>query len=298
MIRFLLNLYRQRKKEALSQQQQAFQQQRKDLFFQNGQIPWSDWYAEHKTEQIKLAISDKSLLEDIALKKGLSPSYGYRLDERVVEYPWIFSQLSSKATTMLDAGSTFNFEYLLNEPIIANKYLFIHTYHPENPNFNQKRISYVYGDLRELPYKDNFFEEVVCQSTIEHIDMDNSMYGYDIAHVKEEKKSYEYVKVVKELLRVLKSQGTLLITFPYGKFENHGFFQQFDKEMLDKFANEFEGKGNYEFTFVRYTSEGWEFAKQADCEQAESYNPHTGRGKGTDGAAHSRAICCIKFIKK
>jgi ubiquinone/menaquinone biosynthesis C-methylase UbiE len=29
-----------------------------------------------------------------------------------------------------------------------------------------------YGDLRVLPFKDNYFDEIVCQSTLEHIDMD------------------------------------------------------------------------------------------------------------------------------
>lgn len=266
-------------------------------YINDGRIAWSEGYVEYKYKEIKKAIQNPEMLEAFC-NQNLPSNYGCRIDERVVEYPWIFSQLSPKATTMLDAGSTFNFEYLLDEPILANKYLFIHTYHPENPNFNQKRISYVYGDLRELPYKDNFFEEIICQSTIEHIDMDNSMYGYDIAHVKEEKKSYEYIKAVKELVRVLKDKGTLLITFPYGKFENHGFFQQFDSEMLNKILEDFEGKGNCKVSFLRYLPEGWIFCSQEDCKDIESFNPHTGRGRGEDGAAHCRSICCIKFIKQ
>ncbi len=265
-------------------------------YIANGRVPWSEGYAEHKYNEIKKAIQNPEIIAAFR-EQTLPANYGYRIDERIVEYPWIFSQLSTEKKTMLDAGSTFNFEYLLDEPTIANKHLFIHTYYPESPNFNHKRISYVYGDLRELPYQDNFFEEVVCQSTIEHIDMDNSIYGYDISHVNEEKKSYEYLKVVEELLRVLKSKGVLLLTFPYGKFENHGFFQQFDEEMLKKILHNIDNIGNYQLTFFCYSAQGWSFCSQENCKNIESFNPHTGRGKGNDGAAHCRSICCIKFIK-
>lgn len=266
-------------------------------YIANGRVAWSEGYAEYKVREISDAINSDTTLFDFK-SQNLPQNYGYKIDERIVEYAWLFSQLSPNSTSLLDAGSTFNFEYIVNHYLISQKQLFIHTYYPEFPNFNEKKISYIYGDLRELPYKDEFFEEIVSQSTIEHIDMDNSIYGYDIAHIKEEKKSYEYLKAVQEMLRVLKSKGTLLITFPYGKFENHGFFQQFDKEMLDKILDEFENKGTYKLTFFRYLPEGWTFCSQEDCKDIESFNPHTGRGKKDDGAAHCRSICCIKFSKQ
>jgi len=266
-------------------------------YIDNGRVAWSEGYQEYKRQEIQKAIQNQQIIE--AFKKTHLPEkYGFRLDERIVEYAWIFANLSRESKTMLDAGSTFNFDYLVNDEIIKNKYLFIHTYHPEMPSYHTNRISYVYGDLRELPYKDDFFDEIVCQSTIEHIDMDNSMYGYDITHhQKQEVKSYEYLKAVQETLRVLKSQGLFLLTFPYGKFENHGFFQQFDKEMLDQILLLMANIGNYELSFFRYTPEGWIVTSQESCQNIESFNPHTNRGKGTDGAAHCRSICCIKFVK-
>ena len=226
-------------------------------------------------------------------------NYGYRLDERIVEYPWILANLKKGKTIFLDAGSTFNFGYLLNNELIQNKEKFIYTFYPEDKSYNHKRISYVYGDLRDLPFRDNFFEEIVCQSTIEHIDMDNSMYGYDLKSTLElvSNKSYEYVKVIKELLRVLKSDGQLLLTFPYGKFENHGFFQQFDDEMVAIITDLMKNSGKYELFFFKYLPDGWIFANQEECNDSESFNPHTQIGKKDDFAAHSRAICCVKFIQ-
>jgi SAM-dependent methyltransferase len=214
-----------------------------------------------------------------------------------VEYPWIFSRISSEKTRILDAGSTFNFPEIMDLENLKHKELSILTFFPEAYNFYQKRISYVYADLREIPYKDEYFGEVVCQSTIEHIDMDNSMYGYDIDKAKDEKKSFEYLKAMNELLRVLKKGGLLLLTFPYGKFENHGFFQQLDREMLQSIEDILKKSGDYSLSFLMYSVNGWSFVSREQCEVSESYNPHTGRGKGNDGAAHCRGVCCIEFRK-
>jgi len=281
-----------------TRQVKEYQKNNKEIFFKNGQVPWSEGYATHKETSISQSISDVTILDEFS-KKKVPINYGYRLDERIVEYPWIFANLKKEKTIFLDAGSTFNFDYLLNNELIENKDKYIHTFYPENKSYNHKRISYVYGDLRDSPFRNNFFEEIVCQSTIEHIDMDNSMYGYDLKSTLEvvTNKSYEYLKVIEELLRVLKINGQLLLTFPFGKFENHGFFQQFDDEMLQRIFDLFEGKGNIETDYFKYEKEGWRFAEKNELSQVESYNPHTGKGKSDDGAAHCRSIACIKFLK-
>jgi hypothetical protein len=261
-------------------------------------IAWSEGYAEYKASQISQIIQDNTLLNQV--KQGSLPvGFGHKLDERIVEYAWIFAHLQRAKNRFLDAGSTFNFEYLLNHPIVASKENYIYTYYPENPSFLEKRISYIYGDLRELPFKENFFQEIVCQSTIEHIDMDNSIYGYDLPPQHEiQQKSYEYLRVIQELVRVLEVHGNLYLTFPYGKFENHGFFQQFDAEMLDRIWAVLEKNGTFNTNFFKYEPNGWNGSTQSACNDAESHNPHTGKGKKDDGAAHSRAICCVHFTKK
>jgi hypothetical protein len=44
------------------------------------------------------------------------PRYGERLDERIVEYPWLFSRIPAGTGRLLDAGSVLNFEYLHFHP--------------------------------------------------------------------------------------------------------------------------------------------------------------------------------------
>ncbi len=268
------------------------------IYKNNGHEPWSTGYTEYKELEINRVINDSEVLEKFRSKISLE-NFGFRIDERIVEYPWIFANINSNATTILDAGSTMNFKYILENSLLQSKEIAIATYYPEPINFNEKRISYVYSDLRNLPFKDNLFDIVICHSTLEHIDMNNEIYGYDVENnSKRTHKSYEYLKSVQELIRVLKNEGQLLITFPYGKHENHDYFQQFDKEMLDRilvYLNEF---GRFDTTFFKYIPSGWIFAEQEECNLIENYNPITGIGKGTDGAAHSRGICCINFVKK
>lgn len=267
-------------------------------YFQSGRNPWSEGYVEYKEKSIISALNNSLLRNDLVSFK-LSDNFGEGLDERIIEYPWIFANLKEmEGTQILDAGSTFNFDFILKQEILTKNKVTIATYAPESPNFNHLGISYVYTDLRQTPFKDEFFATIVSHSTIEHIDMDNSIYGYDITHVEEEKKSYEYLSAIKEYLRILKPGGQLLITFPFGKFENHGFFQQFDSEMLEKITDILNPYGKIDSTFFQYKNKGWKFTTKNDCKDVVSFNPHTGKGKGDDGAAHCRSVCCINFIKK
>jgi ubiquinone/menaquinone biosynthesis C-methylase UbiE len=269
----------------------------KEHFLTNGKIPWSKGYNKYKWELINSSIIDTDVLDGISQMK-LPISFGHRVDERVIEYPWIFSNLTDNPEKLLDAGSTLNFKSIIEHPKVESKDVTIFTFSPEKNCFNKKGISYVYGDLRALPFKDNWFDTIVSQSTIEHIDMDNSIYGYDITHNEDEtKKSYDYLEAVKEMLRVLDSNGNLLITFPYGKFENHGFFQQFDEEMLNRLLELFNNLGDFDCTFFKYSNEGWLFSEKDELVNVVSYNPHTGKGKLNDNAAHCRSVVCINFTK-
>ncbi len=271
---------------------------RQFVYKTTGRKPWSYGYTDTKWVDINHAINDNKTLT--AFKENTIPSkFGIGYDERIVEYPWIFSHLkSSPKSSILDAGSTFNFKSIVEHALVKTKELTIYTYYPESDNFLNNRISYTFGDLRDLPFKANLYDEIVCQSTIEHVDMDNSIYGYDLPpNTEATQKSYEYIKVVEELVRVLKPGGQLLLTFPYGKFENHGFFQQFDEEMVNRITDLMNSKGISKKEFIIYSKDGWKFDKQENCNNSVSHNPHTGKNKGDDGAAHCRCVCFICFTK-
>lgn len=293
VIKYFYKIYKRKIKE---KEIKTLIKERKE-YIRNGCIPWSKGYEAYKQDYISNAINDDKLINNIK-NRSIPNDFGFRLDERAIEYPWIMSKLDENKCRILDAGSTFNYEFLINHKLIKNKDLTILTFAPEKNCFHDKRISYVYDDLRSLPFKKELFDVIISQSTIEHIDMDNSIYGYSLDYNKEvKKKSFEYIKAIKEMIRVLKPKGVLVLTFPFGKFENHGFFQQFDNEMLLKTVGLFKNLGIYEIDFFRYGKEGWRFANKGELKDVVSYNPHSGKGKLNDGAAHCRSIACINFIK-
>ena len=269
-------------------------------YFAAKRIPWSEGYEDYKWDKIAEVINDASFLVKFMERKQLPAHYGTGLDERIVEYPYVFSNLSESSLRILDAGSTFNFAPVISHPVFSKKELTIFTAYPEKQNFIHKKISYVYGDLRVLPFRDEWFDEVVCMSTLEHIGMDNAIYGYGEETIKKADagENTEYLKAVSELVRVLKRKGKLYITVPFGQKINYGYFQQFDSLMVTSLNHMLESEGQSELTFFRYHSGGWHFSRMEECNDAEAFNPHTGQGKGIDGAAHSRSICGIQFTKK
>jgi len=271
---------------------------KKIIYNANGKKPWSIGYVDVKWEAIKNAINNAALLTQIRNTQQLPQGFGLGLDERVVEYSWLFSQFSNdEKVRLLDAGSTFNFKPLLQHPIIKHQPITLFTFYPEIPSFKSyKNTTYVYGDLRAMPFKDASFDLVFSQSTIEHIGMDNSLYGYTSDN-RAKQKDYSHLKAIEEMVRVLADEGKLLLTFPYGTYEHHDFFQQFDSEMVDGIVTTLKKSGLVKLSFAKYGVGGWQFADQSSCNESTSHNPHTGKGKGTDGAAHSRAICLLVFEK-
>lgn len=131
---------------------------------------------------------------------------------------------------MLDAGSALNHSFLLEHPVFKDITLDIFTFAPEKSCEWQKGISYLYGDLRDLPYKDALFDTVVSISTLEHVGMDNSFYKKRT----KEHATDDVFRAFSECKRVLKQSGCLLFSVPFGTYEDHTAFQQFDAALLKR----------------------------------------------------------------
>ncbi|HYR53102.1 MAG TPA: class I SAM-dependent methyltransferase [Candidatus Dormibacteraeota bacterium] len=87
----------------------------------------------------------------------------------------------------------------------------------------------VRGDICDTEFPDGVFDLVWCISSLEHIGMDNSGYaGASFAGAPTAERA------LSEMMRITRPGGSLLVTVPFGAYENHGWFRNFDEETLEK----------------------------------------------------------------
>jgi SAM-dependent methyltransferase len=251
------------------------------------EAPFAGDYAERHKAFLSAVFREPSLLEPFVRGEQLPPGYGVGLDERVVEYPWL---LACRARgRVLDAGSALNHEHVLDRFLPEFDSLTIVTLEPEDVAFLQRRVSYVYSDLRSLPFRDSWFDAVVSLSTLEHVGMDNSSYGSNEAVASDP--DAELTRAVAELLRVLRPGGELLVSVPFGAFEDHHWFRQFGKSQLEQLLERLPA-GDVDVEFFRYDADGW---RRSDLSQTAGarYRPPTAP-PAEDRAAAARAVACVR----
>jgi SAM-dependent methyltransferase len=225
--------------------------------------------------------------------ESLPEGYGFRLDERIIEYPWLMSRLPAGAGTLLDAGSVLNFAWLIDHPKVRDKQLHICTLAPERQCFWRRRVSYLFDDLRRLPYRDNWFDWVVCISTIEHVGMDNTQL-YTSDQARRENRPEDALLAMREMRRVLKPGGTLLLTAPYGHATSHGWLQVFDARGIETLTKAFAPSG-VKATYFRYDAKGWKNSNAAETAEATYFDVHHSAKPDADFAAAARAVCCLEL---
>jgi SAM-dependent methyltransferase len=254
---------------------------------------------------VRKKIASQELLHIFDADRELPTGFGARLDERVVEYPWVLSRLARYAGRMrfLDAGSTLNYEEILRHPAVSKHKWSIVTLAPETESFWDRGISYLYEDLRCLPCKDEWFDAITCISTLEHVGMDNVRVTSEMSH--RENRPQDFLLALREMRRVLKPGGALFLTVPFGRYEHHGWLQQFDSSMLSEAISEFRPQ-KVEKTFFRYTGQGWKLAEEEECRDLSfsdvMRNKHAVRkdrvrGFPADFAPAARAVVCVELRK-
>ena len=182
----------------------------------------------------------------------LPRGFGVGLTERAVEFGWVRHHLSTG--DVLDAGSALNHEVILDRVLPVVSSLTILTLEPEERSWPERGVRYLYEDLRRLEIPDGTFDMAVSLSTLEHVGLDNSrFYDSDAAQGDPDE---EAQRAMRELRRVVKPGGVLLVTVPFGRSWRTDWVRTLDGRQLDALVASVDPVASQENVFRR-TRTGW-----------------------------------------
>jgi SAM-dependent methyltransferase len=140
-------------------------------------------------------------------------------DERVIEIPWVLSRLRT-------TGRVLEVGYAYAEPAYLAGLLRsgVDLVGVDLATRDVGQLETVEADVRDLPFPDRSFDQVLLVSTLEHVGADNTVYGLEAESDEGAREA-----ALRELSRLLVRDGSLLVTVPLGEPGDHGWFRQEDE---------------------------------------------------------------------
>lgn len=271
-------------------------------YARSGHIPFGTGYSTYKMHIIDEALSSRETMDSFRRNQPLPNGYGYAVDERCIEYPWVLSRIEQDVVTVLDAGSTLNHSMMIDHLKRRQWKVYVLTLAPEAVSFWRNGLSYVFDDLCRTPFRDDYFDYIICISTLEHVGFDNQMFVGDFETPPQA--PLAYLDAVREMKRVLKPKGRLLLSVPFGRYLDMGTAQVFDSEHLNQVVKAFEGI-EIERAFYQYSHQGWQISDEVSCHDARFVTwiaiPPEFRSRvfplESDHAAAARAVALLMLEK-
>lgn len=254
--------------------------------------PWTEEYNAAHRAFVSAELDDPTLLTRFRDGDRLPDDFGIGFDERVVEFPWLAARRLSG--TVLDAGSTLNHLHVLGRLRAHMDALHIVTLEPEGAVFPHLRVSYLYADLRTLPMADATYDRVLSLSTLEHVGMDNAVYGHEAEAAADPQA--ELLTATRELWRVLKPAGDLYITVPTGAPDRFAWVRNVTPDDVDAVAAALAPSSSA-VTYFRYDAHGWQTTDRDGVEGAHYRDHFTAGPVGADRAAAAGAVACLHLVK-
>ena len=219
--------------------------------------------------------TEEPVIERLALGSAPLEGIGVGLSERVIEIPWVLRSLPRSAgTRVLDIGTAFS-------PMVYKRLLVRRPHAVEIVDLADAEIhglrSHV-ADVRQLPFAADSFDVATCISTLEHIGMDNSIYGVGSGGGGD-------VSALRELGRVA---PTVLVTVPAGADANMRWQWQYAPSTFRRAVDEAGLAVARLEVFAHDPASGWGRVEE-DSVGERSYG---------QGAVAAAAIVCAELSRR
>jgi hypothetical protein len=119
--------------------------------------------------------------------------------------------------------------------------------------------------------------------------MDNRLYGASQDAAADP--AAEQARALGELLRVTSPGGRVLVTVPYGRSEDHGWFRQYDESALSSMLDGLAAT----ISVYAYGGDGWRVDSLSGAADAQFKDHHADKSPAPDRAAAARAVTCVEI---
>jgi SAM-dependent methyltransferase len=192
-------------------------------------------------------------------------------DERVIEIPWVLSRLVPSGR-VLEVGYAFAEAAYIGALVRAG----VELVGVDLAERDVDGIERVVADVRSLPLESGSIDQALLVSTLEHVGADNTAYGLSA-----ESDPGSRADALRELARVLRPGGRVLVTVPLGEPGDHGWFRLDDVSGWNRL---FASAGLFveEQEAYELTRDGWRASPSFHSD---------GVGYGDRGPAASAVLC-------